>query len=396
MRVLIAAASSSPAISGVQRHAFNVARCLLSRQEISAVHFVVAPWQRDMMKNSGLYPNARLHVHLGEMQTGSFSRNRWYYQGLPALAQRLDAEIVHLSYPVPVNAKAYHCPTVVTLHDLYPYEIPSNFGFPHVLFNRLILQQCLRSVDAVAVVSNVTGRRLKDFAPKTVWPKSVHIPNCIEADPHSALESPLSSWTGEPFLLCVAQHRRNKNIPLVLHAFHRLLQREAIVRNTRLVLIGIEGPETSRIRRIIANLKLEKNVIEFRGLTEPDLQWCYRNCETVLAPSMTEGFGLPVAEALLAGARVVCSDIPAFRELGEGHCRFVKLGENSEELLADAIHASLHDPARAPVLLPQFSTNTIAGQYLDLYRGLAAAASSLNAAELNVPAHIPSTERRYL
>ncbi|HEY4356135.1 MAG TPA: glycosyltransferase [Acidobacteriaceae bacterium] len=396
MRVLIAAASASTAISGVQRHALNVARCLLSRPEISAVHFVVAPWQRDMMKKSGLYPNARLHVHLGEMQQGTFSRNRWYYKGLPALADRLDAEIVHLSYPVPVDARSFHCPTVVTLHDLYPYEIPMNFGFPHVLFNRLILQQCLRSVDAVAVVSSVTGRRLKDYAPKTVWPKSVHIPNCVEADPHSALESPLPGWTGEPFLLCVAQHRRNKNIPLLLRAFHRLLQSEAIVRNTRLVLVGIEGPETPLIRRVVASLKLGKNVLELQGLSEPDLQWCYRNCETVLAPSVTEGFGLPVAEALLAGTRVVCSDIPAFRELGEGHCRFVRLEGNSEAVLADAILASLHDSAQEPVLLPQFSTAAIAGQYLDLYRGLVVAASSLNAAELNVPAHVPSTERRYL
>jgi len=330
------------------------------------------------------------------MQPGSFSRNRWYYKGLPVLANRLDAEIVHLSYPVPVDARSFHCPTVVTLHDLYPYEIPTNFKFPHVLFNRVILQQCLRSVDAVAVVSGITGCKLRDYAPKTVWPKSVHIPNCVEADPHSALESPLSGWTGEPFLLCVAQHRRNKNIPLLLRAFHRLLQSEAIVRNTRLVLVGIGGPETQQIRRVIASLKLTKNVIELQGLSEADLQWCYRNCETVLAPSMTEGFGLPVAEALLAGARVVCSDIPAFRELGEGHCRFVRLEENSEAALAEAILASLHDPAQEPLLLPQFSATAIAGQYLDLYHGLLAAAHSLNTAELHVPAHVPTTERRYL
>src|ERR1700761_2497372 len=123
MKVLIAAASASTAISGVQRHALNVARCLLSRSEISAVHLVVAPWQRDMVKSSGLYPNARLHVHIGKMQRSSFGRNRWYYQGLPTLAQALEADIVHFSYPAPVNAAAFHCPTVVTLHDLYPYEI---------------------------------------------------------------------------------------------------------------------------------------------------------------------------------------------------------------------------------------------------------------------------------
>ena len=55
------------------------------------------------------------------------------------------------------------------------------------------------------------------------------------------------------------------------------------------------------------------------------------------APSITEGFGLPVAEALLAGCRVVCSDIPAHREVGDGHCRFVALQRNAEDALLEAI-----------------------------------------------------------
>ena len=56
-----------------------------------------------------------------------------------------------------------------------------------------------------------------------------------------------------------------------------------------------------------------------------ELQWCYRKCELLLAPSSIEGFGLPVAEALLAGCRIVCSDILAFRELEGKNCHYVPL-----------------------------------------------------------------------
>ena len=49
MKILIAAASFAANISGLQRHAFNMARCLLGAPEIEAVHFVVAPWQQEMI-----------------------------------------------------------------------------------------------------------------------------------------------------------------------------------------------------------------------------------------------------------------------------------------------------------------------------------------------------------
>jgi hypothetical protein len=49
MKVLIALASSSGQLSGVQRHAINLARCLLTREEVTHVHLVVAPWQLEIV-----------------------------------------------------------------------------------------------------------------------------------------------------------------------------------------------------------------------------------------------------------------------------------------------------------------------------------------------------------
>ena len=64
------------------------------------------------------------------------------------------------------------CPTVVTLHDLYPYEIPQNFRFPHVLVNRFILKQCLSNVDAIACVSDTTIECLRQYVSSSIAPKS--------------------------------------------------------------------------------------------------------------------------------------------------------------------------------------------------------------------------------
>ncbi len=396
MKILIAAASFSSHISGLQRHAFNVVRCLLRQPEISVVHLVVAPWQRELVQAAGLNPDARLVIHIAEMKQSSLSRNLWYYRQLPALAASLHADVVHLSYPMPVNAAPFTCPTVVTLHDLYPYEIPLNFGFQKFIFNRLVLRQCLRNINAIACVSEATSARLRQYAPAATCRKAVRIYNCVEAEPLCAEESPIPGWQGEPFLLCVAQHRRNKNIPLLIRTFDRLLRFGQVNPRMKLVVIGIAGPETRRIHRLVSSRSLERNIHFLEGLSEPELQWCYARCEALVAPSMTEGFGLPVAEALLTGCRVICSDIPAHREVGDGQCRFVALRKNAEQTLAEAIATTLQEPAKAPIVLPQFSSSLLAKQYIGLYRRLVASAGLLQNAEFSAPLHAAASERQSL
>lgn len=370
MKILVAAASYASNMSGIQRHACNVVRCLLRQQEVSFVHLVIAPWQRRLVQAAGITQDARLSTHIAEMTPSSLSRNLWHYRELPKLADRLAVDLVHLTYPVPVNAKTFNCPTVVTLHDMYPYEIPMNFGFPKFIFNRLILRQCLRNVDAIACVSDITRLRLKQYSSPAVWRKGVRIFNCVEAQPVCSTQSPIPKWTGQPFLLCVAQHRRNKNLPLLIRTFDRLLRSGDVSWNMRLIILGITAQDTRRIHRLVSARGLGASVCFLEGLSEPELQWCYAHCEAVVAPSLTEGFGLPVAEGLLAGSRIVCSDIPAHREIGDGRCRFVALGRDEETKLAEATLEALKEPKGQPDVLPQLSASILAKEYISLYRRL--------------------------
>ena len=369
MRVMIALASSSGQLSGIPRHAINLARCLLTCSGIEAVHLAAAPWQQNFVQDATPHGDTRLHLHSAPIGNTALSRNLWFYARLPKLAARLNADIVHLAYPAPVQHGAFRCPTVVTLHDLYPYDIPENFGFPKVLFNRAVLRRCLRSVDAIACVSQSTLSRLKSLDTRLAR-KATVVYNSVEQPPRPAVETPLPEWEGRPFLLCVAQHRRNKNILLALRVFERLLRTNRIAPETRLLIVGISGPETSSIRQFVAAAGMKNGVFLLNGISDDQLHWCYRNCSLLLAPSIVEGFGLPVAEALLAGCRVVCSDIRAFRELGGSHCHYVPLGPREEEAFADAVRDALGQPSPEPVALPQFSASAIAEEYMQLYRSL--------------------------
>lgn len=395
MKILLAAASFASNISGIQRHALSLARCLLLRPEVSALHLVVSPWQCDFAHIAGL-SDARLSTHIADISHSPISRNLWYYRRLPELAAQLQADIVHLSFPVPCDGSAFNCPTVVTLHDMYPYEIPMNFGFPKFMVNRVILQQCIRSVDAIACVSNATQNRLKQYAPSSVSKKAVRIYNCVEPEQVSAAESPIPNWKGEPFLLCVAQHRRNKNIATLIRAFHRLLRSGEIEFGFKLVIVGIGGPETKTLNHLVATCGLRNKVYFLQGLTEPALQWCYRNCAALVAPSLTEGFGLPVVEGLLAGCPIVCSDIPAHREIADGYCHFVSLRTYPVEALAAAIDDTLHQPKGEAISIPRLSASTLGEEYMALYRGLVTSSALATNAGIAAAIKISTSESQSL
>jgi glycosyltransferase involved in cell wall biosynthesis len=393
MRIVIALVSSSGQISGVERHALNLAWCLLTRPEIAEVHLVVAPWQQSFVADAGLANNPRLRRHAVPISNSALSRNLWFYAGLPSLAAELGADLVHLAYPAPLRRRAFACPVVATLHDLYPYDIPENFGFPKVFFNRAVLRQCLAQADAVACVSASTLARLRGLDKRLAQKKARILYNAVQPQTLPTREVPLPNLDPEhPFLLCVAQHRRNKNILLVLRAFERLLQRGHVSRHTKLLIVGIPGPETPAIESFIAAHSLAQHVILLNGIPETQLQWCYRHCGALLAPSIIEGFGLPIAEGLIAGCRIVCSDIPAFRELATDSCHFVTLGSGEEENFAAAICAALMQPRPDPIDLPQFAADAIAASCLDLYRS-ASPFTSRNDVPLRSPFQ-PTKERQ--
>lgn len=370
MNVVIAAMSAPTQMNGVSRHAANLARALLSTKAISEIHFVAGAWQRDMYRSALGVCDPRLHTHWIPLKDANISRLSWYYRELPCIATQLEADIVHLTFPAPTAPAAYSCATVLTLHDLYAFDIPCNFGRLRSVLARHIVAKCVRHVDAIACVSCVTqtefATRFPDLGHKT---RVIH--NFAEFKAPAAMTGNLEALQGRHFLLCVAQHRSNKNIPLAIRVFERLLAERILPPEARLVVVGMPGPETRKIEEEIRNARLGRKVFLFSGLSDAEVRWCYENCELLFAPSSLEGFGAPVAEALLARARVVCSDIPAFREIGGEACHYVPWNDdpvaNYVQTIRDALKTA---PNRAASPL-QLTAAFIGDQYLNLYRNLA-------------------------
>jgi glycosyltransferase involved in cell wall biosynthesis len=368
MNLLITAISSATGPSGICRHAYNLVRCAASRGEVLQITLAIGRWQELYFRNSFNLESTRVRIVSVDISNDAFARNMWYLRELPKLADEVAADIVHLSFPVPIRRSVMRCPVVVSLHDLYPYDEPNNFGFPKVFFNRVFLQQCLKEVDCVACVSETTLSRLKVRFPRFAHRKSVVVHNCVTI---GSIEPVLPVGQQCKFVLMIAQHRANKNIPLALKVFEEVLQRRAIDQHALLLLVGNHGPETAAIRSLIGQRSLEASVRLIDGVTDGELRWLYENCEFLMVPSSMEGFGLPIVEGLVCGSRVVCSDIPAFREIGGEACHYFDLhAESDSSAMVEAICNALAGPARPAKRLERFLLETSAREYAALYSQL--------------------------
>jgi glycosyltransferase involved in cell wall biosynthesis len=371
MRVVIAALTAPTQLNGVSRHAASLACGLSMIPSAPEIHFVAGAWQREMFSKVLADHRGRVHCHWVSSRNNNFNRLAWYYRDLPKIASQLETDLLHYVCPAPLHVGELRCPTVVSLHDLYPFEIPGNFGYGKGILNRLIMRQCLEGADAIACVSATTRRTLEWRLGQKMARKAVTIFNIVDPEKTITTRVPQALREGDRFLVCIAQHRRNKNLPLALSIFQHALRAGVVPVNTLLLIVGITGPMTREIRKQVERLSIEQHVVLVSGLSDEELQWCYRHCEMLLAPSQTEGFGLPVAEASLVGCPVVCSDIPAFREIDSNLCHYISLRAGHLSGWIEAIRESLAQP-RIPVPLPHLSGSVVAQEYAALYRSLLA------------------------
>lgn len=185
--------------------------------------------------------------------------------------------------------------------ELYPESLPAGFG--ELDKKNAVLERA----DGLLCISQTTRDDLIRLHPHLDVPIAV---TPLGASDHFR-EPKGRRVRGLPdrYLLHVGNRFAHKNVDLLLRAFAELAERD---RTLGLVLCGLGGPDE---RDRLAELGIAERVRVIR-VSDAQLPALYRDAEAFVFPSLYEGFGLPVVEAMAAGTPVVMADTPTLREVG--------------------------------------------------------------------------------
>jgi O-antigen biosynthesis alpha-1,3-rhamnosyltransferase len=247
-------------------------------------------------------------------------REGFYYPaGLAREGARMGAQVLHVPTPAPVRGAGL--PLVVTVHDLLPLRLPHLFTRQTRMHTRLYLPFVRRATRIITPSAYTRGEviELLGLAEERV----VAIPEGCAARfaPREVDREPLRREFGIDgrYVLCVGTLEPRKNLTSALRVFRRV---SAAVPESELVLVGGRG---WRNRAFEAELGGDGATGRLRltgFVSDERLVDLYAGAACFLFPSLGEGFGLPVLEAMACGAPVVTSDRPALGEVaGEAALR---------------------------------------------------------------------------
>ena len=171
----------------------------------------------------------------------------------------------------------------------------------------------------------------------------------------------------KPYLFTIGECKEKKN-------FHVLLDIMQYLPQYQLYIAGNDHTEyADRMRATIAAKGIQN--VHLLGLVSPkEKVWLYRHCAAFVFPSLFEGFGLPIVEAMLFRKPVICSQETSLIEIGGKHVQFFEKGyppKESAELIERAMQNKADRQEAAYQYAISFSWEHHLNSYLLLYRTLA-------------------------
>ena len=308
------------------------------------------------------------------------SRIAWEQFTLPSLIRQKRIDVLHSPANVLPELLPRTSAGVVTLHDLAFLRFPEVLTRTKRLYHRTFTVRSLQRATMIITVSESTKQDAIEL---------VGIPAGRLQTVYAAIDERFSSMATEEeikafrqkhglsqdFLLYLGTLEPRKNIATLIEAYAYL--RRVYARTEKLVLAGGKGWLYEVIYEKIAQLGLEGEVIFPGFVGESERKLWYAAASAFVYPSLYEGFGLPVVEAMACGTPVVTSNVSSLPEAGSDIALCVD--PYGVEAMAEALYKALTDQAlrqrcraMAAVAAQRFSAQAMAERTVGVYEQAAA------------------------
>ncbi len=221
---------------------------------------------------------------------------------------------------------------IITIHDLIPFYFPSRAASQlnpliykiKYLCYKLVIHSALKNSKKIIAVSNFTKKDILKNFPK-INPQKIEV--IYEgADLNQNADN---NFQYNDYLLYIGNAYPHKNLIMLITAFQKLGEK---FKNLKLLIVGANDYFFKKIKKEISN---QANIIFIDNPSDKELFTIYKNASIFIMPSLYEGFGLPLIEAMQLGIPTIASDIEVFHEIFEEATEF--FNPNSAESLKEKI-----------------------------------------------------------
>src|SRR5215204_2005372 len=243
-----------------------------------------------------------------------WSRRFWWSISLPRYCSQASFALFHgTNFELPYWSS---CPTVLTIHDLSLLLYPQTHQKHLVRRARVKLPLIARKANAIITPSQTVKHEVSEHLGVSA-DKVFAIPEAARRNFYRVSRSesdPVCSRLGiEPeFILFVGTVEPRKNLLNLVRAFDEILRNTSL--RPQLVIAGKKGWLSDDLMGYLGSSHIKERVLFTGHLSDDDLRSVYSACRVFVYPSLYEGFGLPLLEAMACGAPVVTSRVPGIVE----------------------------------------------------------------------------------
>ena len=245
----------------------------------------------------------------------STSSIRRVFYDLPRIAARERVDVMHVTYAGPPYG---HCPLIVSIHDISYKEDPKWFSLKDRLVLNAGVSATLRRAASVITLSEYSKSRImQSYAVPARRVMAVPLAadaNFRPIDDTQTIDEKLTRYgIRKPYVLAVGNLQPRKNLSALIQAFALLTSRGKFP--CQLVIVGKHRWRGSEVQASVESLNLVGTVVVTGYVPTADLPFLYAGADLLAYPSLYEGFGLPILEAMACGTPVVTSNVTSMPEV---------------------------------------------------------------------------------